>query len=67
MVYKSLPFRSKRFRCCCSLFFPIVNEGRRVISIKVFLSALMMFSCPTSAAHRKSVGVSQLCEKQQLN
>jgi len=40
MVYKSLPLRSGS----AAPFFPIVNEGRRVISIKVFLSSLMMFS-----------------------
>jgi len=40
MVYKSLPLRSGS----AAPFFPIVNEGRRVISIKVFHSSLMMFS-----------------------
>jgi len=75
MVYKSLPLRSGS----AAPFFPIVNEGRRVISIKVFLSSLMMFSRnqypethPNQPAQQlrpfwKSVGVSQLCEKQQLN
>jgi len=82
MVYKSLPLRSGS----AAPFFPIVNEGRRVISIKVFLSSLMMFSRnqnteysiqnpethPNQPAQQlrpfwKSVGVSQLCKKQQLN